>query len=218
MALVERSPSHPSAGSTRRRFLALAALVFVICYALIFGAIAIVHVRYTGFRRVDLALVGVLLALGAAGLVLLGWWLHEALQDRRMAAQLEDYAKQVRLLANHVPCAIWTTDADMVVTSAVGALMQAFGWPPERAIGRPYAEVVERPDGNDPGVEAHRRALAGEAASYVRTRHGRWLEVRIDPLRDEDGKVVGCVGVAVEFTKWRSPAPQEPVGGSQSSG
>ncbi len=217
MALVERPAPHPSAGATRRRFLVLAALAFLICYALIFGAIAIVHVRYTGFRRVDLALVGVLLAAGAAGLVLLGYWLHEAFQDRRMAAQLEDYAKQVRLLANHVPCAIWTTDADMVVTSAVGALMQAFGWPPERAIGRPYPEVVERPDGDDPGVEAHRRALAGEATGYVRTRHGRSLDVRIDPLRDEDGKIVGCVGVAVEFTKWRSPETQETASGDQSS-
>ncbi len=162
---------------------------------------------YPGFGRADLAIVAALLALGAAGLVLLGYWSHEVLHDRRIARQLEENAKRLRLLANHVPCAIWTTDKNLVVTSALGALMGWFGWPPECTIGRPYPEVVESDDPADPGVAAQRRALAGETSSCERVLAGRSLEVRVDPLRDEDGAVVGCVAVAVEFTKWRSAPP-----------
>jgi PAS domain S-box-containing protein len=196
-----------------------AALAFVGCYALIVGTIALVYGAIPGFGRVDLALIGVPLALGAAGLVLLGYWWHEMVHDRRIARQLEENAKRLRLLANHVPCAIWTTDRNMVVTSALGALMGWFGWPPERAIGRPYPEVAQSQDPADPGVVAQRKALAGETSSYVRVLDGRSLEVRVDPLRDEDGAVTGCVAVAVEFTKWLPARGPEAAGGvEQASG
>ena len=189
-----------------------AALAFLACYALIVGTIAVVHGPIPGFGRLDLAVIGVPLALGAAGLVLLGYWWHETVHDRGIARRLEENARRLRLLANHVPCAIWTTDRNLVVTSAIGAPMQGFKWPPERAIGRPYAEVVESDDRADPGVAAQRRALAGETSSYIRVRGGRSLEVRIDPLRDEEGAIVGCVGVAVEFTKWASAPPNAVAG------
>lgn len=215
---MEQPADRDAAALARRRFLVRAALVFVACYTLMLGAVAIVHAANPGFGRAALAIVAVFLAVGAAGLVLLGYWWHEVVHDRGIARQLEENAKRVRLLANHVPCAIWTTDANMVVTAAIGALLQGFKWPPERAIGRPYPEVVESDDPADPGVMAHRRALAGETSSYIRVRGARSLEVRIDPLRDENGTIVGCVGVAVEFTKWRTAASQEAASGAQSSG
>jgi PAS domain S-box-containing protein len=193
---------------TRRRFVSVAALAFVACYALIFGSIALVHWPYPGFRRDTLAVLAALMALGAAGLVVLGYWWHEAFHDRRIARQLDENARRLRLLANHVPCAIWTTDANLIITSAVGALMQPFGWPPERAIGQSYPEMQAVLGPDDPGVLAHRRALAGETTSYERVLKGRSLEVRVDPLKDETGAVVGCVGVAVEYTKWAGSTAQ----------
>jgi PAS domain S-box-containing protein len=216
---MEQPSEASSAAVTRRRFVVRAALAFVGCYALILGTVAVVHAVYPGFARADLAIVAVPLALGAAGLVLLGYWWHEVVRDRGMDRQLEENAKHVRLLANHVPCAIWTTDKNLVVTSALGALLGWFGWPPERAIGRPYPEVAATHEPTDPGVVAHRRALAGEPTSYERMLGGRAIEVRVDPLRDEDGAVVGCIAVAVEFTKWRSaPSSQGAGGAAQSSG
>jgi PAS domain S-box-containing protein len=212
-------PTAPSAAEApRRRFLVRAAVAFVACYALIFGTIAVMHRSGPGFNRVVAAVVAVFLALAAAGLVLLGYWWHEAVHDRRIARQLEANARHLRLLANHVPCGIWTTDRNLVVTSALGALLQWFGWPPERAIGQPYPEIQAAHGPEDPGVAAHRRALAGESATYERVLKGRSLEVRVDPLRDENGAIVGCVGVAVEFTKWRTTPSQVTVGGGQSSG
>jgi len=207
---MDASPFAPT--TTPRRFLVRAALAFAACYALIVGTIALVHGPRPGFGRVDLAIIAVPLALGAAGLVLLGYWWHEMVHDRRIARQLEVNARRLRLLANHVPCGIWTTDRNLVVTSAIGALMEGFKWPPERAIGRPYSEVAESDDPADPGVVAQRRALAGETSSYVRVRGGRSLEVRVEPLRDENGAIEGCVCVAVEFTKWASAPAREEVG------
>ena len=177
-------------------------MAFAVCYALIFLTVLVAHGASPGLRTADLAVVAVFLALGAAGLVLVGYWGRDAFHDRRIGRQLEENSKRLRLLANHVPCAIWTADANLVITSAIGALLQGFGWPPERAIGRSYPEMQAAHGADDPGVAAHRRALVGETTSYERVLGGRSLEVRIDPLRDEDGNIVGCVGVAVEFTKW----------------
>lgn len=56
-----------------------------------------------------------------------------------------------------------------------------------RPIGRPYSEVVESDDPADPGVVAQRRAVAGETSSYIRVMDGRSFEVRVDPMRDEEG-------------------------------
>ncbi len=162
--------------------------------------------------------LAMLAALVAAGLVALGYWLHGMVRDRRLERQLDESAKRLRLLANHVPCGIWTMDKDLVVTSAAGALLQWFGWPPERAIGRSYPEMQAAHGPDDPGVAAHRRALAGDTTSYERVLNGRALEVRVDPLRDEDGAVVGCVGVAVEFTKWRASSSQVAASGGQVRG
>ena len=201
MEPVRDSPEHPVAP---RRHVTIAAAAFVACYVLIFGTVLVAHRGDPGggLGGADLAIVAVFLALGAAGLVLVGYWGRDLFHDRRIGRQLDENSKRLRLLANHVPCAIWTTDANLVITSAIGALLQAFGWPPERAIGRSYAEMQAAHGPDDPGVVAHRRALAGEATSYERVLGGRSLEVRIDPLRDESGAIVGCVGVAVEFTKW----------------
>lgn len=54
--------------------------------------------------------------------------------------------------------------------------------------------------GHPAGV-AHRRALRGHAAVFERKVQGGVLEGRVEPLRDGDGRIVGCIGVVIDRTE-----------------
>jgi CheY-like chemotaxis protein len=54
-----------------------------------------------------------------------------------------------------------------------------------------------------PPVAAHLGALRGEARDFEHDWNGRRMSVRIEPLRAEDGSLVGLVGVAVDVTDQR---------------
>jgi PAS domain S-box-containing protein len=70
--------------------------------------------------------------------------------------------------------------------------------------GRTLYEVFETRDARHPVIAAHLRALEGQAGTYERTAGAVVLEGRVEPLRDVAGRVVGCVGIAVDVTERRA--------------
>ncbi len=52
-----------------------------------------------------------------------------------------------------------------------------------------------------PPLAAHRRALGGESTEYPLCREGREYEVRVEPLRDATGTIVGILGLGVDVTE-----------------
>ncbi len=52
-----------------------------------------------------------------------------------------------------------------------------------------------------PPLAAHRRALSGDPTEYPLRRDGREYEVRVEPLRDAAGAIVGCLGLGVDVTE-----------------
>jgi len=96
--------------------------------------------------------------------------------------------------------ATWTVDTELRVTSwDAGSLLaaQPTGVLP---IALPLAEAFRASGVVAAPVEEHRRALAGLASDFVLTLPGRAsLRVNLSPLRGEDGKIIGAVGVALEI-------------------
>ncbi len=114
---------------------------------------------------------------------------------------LAEREASLSLLLEQIPASVWTTDLDLTITSARG-----------RGIARPRMEAssfvgtkVGQTPGSEvphlPSVEAHRRALEGQEASFRFESGGETVEARVMPLRDTAGQIIGCLGFGLDVTE-----------------
>lgn len=97
---------------------------------------------------------------------------------------------------------VWTTDRDLRLTSLAGAALALLGVDdPESVIGRELADLVRgTSDGGTAIVNAHRRAVDGESATFTELWRNWAFDVYVEPLREGDG-IVGAGGIALDASK-----------------
>jgi PAS domain-containing protein len=110
-------------------------------------------------------------------------------------------AAKTNLMLRQLPAMIWTTDLELRCTFSHGAVFRSLGAESNQLAGRLIGEIVGTSDSGHPALVAHRRALGGDAAQYRDTFAKRIFDVIVEPLRDHDGHIVGCVGLGVEVTE-----------------
>ncbi len=114
----------------------------------------------------------------------------------------------LRLVIEQVPAILWTTDAELRITSSVGAGLAALNLKPNQTNGMTLFDYFQTQDQEFFPVVAHRRALAGESITYEHEWAGNCYQVHFEPLRDAQGSIVGCIGIALDITA-RKRAQQE---------
>jgi PAS domain S-box-containing protein len=126
-----------------------------------------------------------------------------ALQERE--DELRRGRERLALLFDQLPIALWSTDENLTLTFCGGAFYGQGDMPrPEALIGSALADLLPARDGQEhPTLSAHRKALLGEARTYLEERCGRTYEGTLRPLRDAQGRVTGVLGAAVEVTQRR---------------
>ncbi|MBI4027395.1 MAG: PAS domain S-box protein [Verrucomicrobia bacterium] len=108
--------------------------------------------------------------------------------------------ERFKFVIGQMPGSTWVTDTDLRITSSLGAGLADLGLKPNQLAG---VDLVEFLGSNDPEylpVAAHRRALRGESASYEQEWRGRIFQTSIEPLRDTEGRITGCIGMALDIT------------------
>jgi PAS domain S-box-containing protein len=110
----------------------------------------------------------------------------------------------LRVVFRAVPGAVWTVDRHLSVTYAEGRLVETVGLPATEVVGSPIQDLLGARDPSTPGIAHHLAALAGERQSFDYRFAGRLYTVAIDPLRDSDGAIIGCVGAAFDVTERRA--------------
>jgi signal transduction histidine kinase len=108
---------------------------------------------------------------------------------------------KLRLIIGQLPTMVWTTDAALHVTSALGAGFSRLGRNPQRYLGGMVADMIGTDDPDAPPIAAHRRALQGSAAQYEWHTEDRVFDVRVEPLRDTQDRITGCLGLALNITE-----------------
>ena len=78
----------------------------------------------------------------------------------------------------------------------------------ERLVGTTIYDFVGSRDPSEPVIAHHLAALAGGRQSFQYHRQDRWFEVLIEPLVDDAGATVGCVGAAMDITTQRETTQQ----------
>ncbi len=124
----------------------------------------------------------------------------DALAERHRA----DSAVLVLLVAQ-MPVVVWATDRELRYTSVAGAPLTPMGLSAADLIGEPLEAAFRGDASLDVAVEAHHRALSGEAVTYERvTDAGAVISARVAPLLDDAGTIVGTVGVRFDITEERA--------------
>ena len=124
-------------------------------------------------------------------------------QSRELVREREALCEQetrLRMLIEQSPAIIWSADADLRFTSLLGAGLVGLGLLPHQVIGMSLYTFLKTDDPNDRTIAVSRRALAGETTTYEDTWNGNTYQVRIEPLLDVAGHVIGTVGTALDVT------------------
>jgi PAS domain S-box-containing protein len=107
----------------------------------------------------------------------------------------------VRLLARHHSAIFWTTDRDLRITFITGGGLAAFGRKPDESVGRTLFEYFGTDDRRYPPLAAHLGALEGQLGDYEVGYRDRTFYSHVEPLRREDGIVLGVLGLGIDITE-----------------
>jgi PAS domain S-box-containing protein len=117
-------------------------------------------------------------------------------------------AEYLRLIFRQMPGAVWATDRGLRFTHVQGRTTMLDPTESKRLIGMTLSELVGSHDPSEPAIAHHLAALAGVGQSFRYQRNDRWFEVLIEPLVDEAGAIVGCVGAAMDITTQQETTQQ----------
>jgi PAS domain S-box-containing protein len=108
---------------------------------------------------------------------------------------------RLRLLLEQLPAIAWTTDSELRYTSASGAGLTAIGRQPDQLVGVSLHDYPPTDENALPAIAAHRRALQGERVTQDLEWAGRTFQACVEPLRDAEGAITGCLGIALDITQ-----------------
>lgn len=122
-------------------------------------------------------------------------------QRQQAEAALRASEAKLRLATTQMPAVLWTTDVNLRLTSSVGAALPLSEPEGGRQDGSSLHEVFQTGAADSPPIAAHRRALSGQSSTYEQRVNDRVFEVRVEPLRDADERILGCLALGVDITE-----------------
>jgi PAS domain S-box-containing protein len=102
-------------------------------------------------------------------------------------------------MAEQSPAVLWTTNLESRVTMSWGKGLATLDLSPEQAVGMTLFEFFRVESAEAPVIDIHRRALSGERTSCRLDWAGHVFHAFVEPLPDETGNPIGCLGYAVEI-------------------
>ncbi len=107
---------------------------------------------------------------------------------------------RLRAMANQMPAVVWTVNRDLEFVSSLGAGLEGLGLEPGEVTGTTLYDYFDTDDPDFQPIAMHRKAVEGQAATYMFEWEGRSFRTHVEPLRDPDGEIAGAVGVAHDVT------------------
>jgi PAS domain S-box-containing protein len=112
-----------------------------------------------------------------------------------------DYASRLRVLTEHLPVILWTTDTALRVTSFAGGGLAQVQRQPSGSVPRPLADLLGAGSSGSTSMVAHQDALQGRPGVYEYVWRSRSYLAHVEPLSDLDGVIAGTVGLAIDVTE-----------------
>jgi diguanylate cyclase (GGDEF)-like protein/PAS domain S-box-containing protein len=119
-------------------------------------------------------------------------------EHRRVQKALKESEARYRMVVGNAPVVLFALDSEGVFTLSEGNGLKALGLKPAEVVGRSVFEVYR----DVPEILEHvRRALGGEEISAPVKLGPLAFEAFYGPLRDDNGGVLGVIGVAADVTE-----------------
>lgn len=115
-------------------------------------------------------------------------------------ARLQESEEKLRLLTEQIPSILWTTDTHLRFTLLLGAGFKALHLNPDQMIGKSLSEFFSDEDSSFIPVLNHKKALEGKSATYEMELGHKFFHSYIEPLRNAEGNIIGCISVAHDIT------------------
>ncbi len=127
----------------------------------------------------------------------------EAVSLRQKALdQLAESERRFGIAVSQAPMIVWTVDRGLRFTWGTGAVLEQVGVDRAFFQGKTVEDLFPG-EGDESPAAMHRLALLGRSTHYEWNWSNRLFEVRLEPLRGEDGSVHGAIGIALDVTDRR---------------
>jgi len=132
---------------------------------------------------------------------------HDINERKRLEEALQKSDLLLRTILSNAPITIYATDRQGIFTLSDGNELKLAGLKPGEHVGISAFDlynlhpVVERSGKKLTGKDVLDRTLAGEKITVTYELNGVLFESHISPLLNEDGKVMGIVGVSTNITE-----------------
>ena len=106
-----------------------------------------------------------------------------------------------RLMVQQMPVLFWTTDQRLRITSHWGPMLGLHRRMQPKVIGQTIHEFLRCPQDEEAPVKQHLAALNGISSRFEYKRRKHVFDISLEPLRDSNGSILGCIGVALDITE-----------------
>ena len=106
--------------------------------------------------------------------------------------------RKLRMIVDHIPGIVLTTDADMVIKSIYGEGLNQMGRSPNEGAGKKIDEVFSHAD--NLLLSAQYQALSGIVSTVEGSLEDRRFVLFASPLRDVSDAITGTIGIALDIT------------------
>ena len=96
---------------------------------------------------------------------------------------------------------LWVLDKNLRFLLSRGQGLTALGLKPDEVVGMTLEDFIQRAGPDSQSINAHHRALQGKNVSYEERINDTDFSILLSPLRDQDGKISGVVGIALNITE-----------------
>jgi diguanylate cyclase (GGDEF)-like protein/PAS domain S-box-containing protein len=106
-----------------------------------------------------------------------------------------------RLMVQQMPVVFWTTDQRLRITSHWGPALGRHRRVRPKVIGQAIHEFLRCPQDEEAPIKQHLEALRGISSRFEYKRRNHVFDISLEPLRNSDGAILGCIGVALDITE-----------------
>ena len=126
--------------------------------------------------------------------------LREVAERALTEDQLRQTEQRLRDLIGNAPVILFALDSSGVVTLSEGKGLETFRVKSGELVGQSVFDLYH----DAPGLHSNvRRALAGEAATFITETNDQFFEIHLIPILDKNGEVAGVNGVTYNITDRR---------------